>query len=194
MTRVLLVDHEDSFVHNIEQALRTEGARVLCLRSTAPLREAVRFDPDAVVLSPGPGHPRDRRLTGLDHRLLDRWDRERPFLGVCLGHQVVAEHYGARVVRGSEPVHGEVVKIAHDGRGIFAGVPSPTVGARYHSLVVRPASVPPSLEVSATGPEHLVMALRHRARPVESTQFHPESYLTPRGADLLRNFLRKAAR
>jgi anthranilate synthase/aminodeoxychorismate synthase-like glutamine amidotransferase len=190
--RVLLIDHEDSFVHNIEQALSTGGAEVHCLRATVPLREAVRVDPDAIVLSPGPGHPKDRRLTGLSRQLLERWDTERPFLGVCLGHQLIAEAYGASVVRAPEPVHGDVARVTHDGLGLFAGVPSPTWVARYHSLVVEPSSVPEAIEVSARGTRGLVMALRHRSRPVNSVQFHPESYLTPAGPKLLRNFLREA--
>jgi len=192
--KVLLVDHEDSFVHNIEQALRADGASVRLVRATVPLRDAVRVDPDAVVFSPGPGHPSDRRLTGLARSLLRRWDRERPFLGVCLGHQLIAEHYGAEVVRAREPVHGDIARITHDGRGVFNGIPTPTWVARYHSLVVRPSSVPSALEVSALGDGGLVMALRHRNRPVDSVQFHPESYLTRSGPRLLKNFLREARR
>lgn len=192
--KVLLIDHEDSFVHNIEQALASGGATVRCLRSTVPLREALRVDPDAIVLSPGPGHPNDRRLTGLSRALLDRWDLERPFLGVCLGHQLIAEHYGATVVRAPEPVHGDVTRVSHDGRGLFRGVPTPTMVARYHSLVVRPATVPESLEVAAHGDRGIVMALRHRRRPVQSVQFHPESYLTRSGPAILRNFLRESRR
>ncbi len=192
--KVLLVDHEDSFVHNIEQALTADGARVTCLRATTPLAESLRLDPDAIVLSPGPGHPRDRRLTGLARSLLDRWDAERSILGVCLGHQLIGEYYGARVVRAEAPVHGETSRIRHDRRGIFEGVADPTDVARYHSLVVEPGSVPPSLEVSARSDEGVVMALRHRSRPVESVQFHPESYLTADGPKILRNFLREARR
>jgi len=192
--KVLIVDHEDSFVHNIEQALARNGATVRCLRSTRPWKDAAREDPDAVVLSPGPGHPSDRRLTGLSRRLLQRWDRERPFLGVCLGHQLIAEHYGAEVVRARAPVHGDVTRIRHNGAGLFEGIPSPTFVARYHSLVVRPASVPPALEVTATGAGNIVMGLRHRSRPVQSVQFHPESYLTVAGPGLLRNFLEEAHR
>ncbi|HYA54767.1 MAG TPA: aminodeoxychorismate/anthranilate synthase component II [Thermoplasmata archaeon] len=192
--KVLLVDHEDSFVHNIEQALAAEGVDVRCLRSTVPLAEALRVDPDAVVLSPGPGHPSDRRLTGLSRRLLARWDSERPFLGVCLGHQLISEYYGARVVRARAPVHGDVTRIAHDRRGLFEGIPTPTWVARYHSLVVDPASVPYDLEVSARGSGGLVMAVRHRRHPINSVQFHPESYLTSEGPELLRNFLQGARR
>ncbi len=189
--KVLLVDHEDSFVHNIEQALAADGARVFCVRATTPIADAVRIDPDAVVLSPGPGHPRDRRMTGLARALLRKWDTERPFLGVCLGHQLIAEYYGARVTRAEAPVHGETSAIRHDGRGVFVGLPSPTDVARYHSLVVDPASIPSRLEVSARSDEGVVMALRHRGRPVESVQFHPESYLTRAGPALLRNFLKE---
>jgi anthranilate synthase/aminodeoxychorismate synthase-like glutamine amidotransferase len=192
--KVLLVDHEDSFVHNIEQALAEDGATVRCLRATTSLGDAVRVDPDAIVLSPGPGHPRDRRMTGLARALLDRWDRERPFLGVCLGHQLIAEHYGARVVRADAPVHGETSVITHDGHGIFRGLPSPTEVARYHSLLVAPASVPTALEVTARSQEGEVMALHHRQRRVDSVQFHPESYLTPAGPQLFRNFLSEARR
>ncbi len=192
--KVLLVDHEDSFVHNVEQALAALGADVLCLRSTVESRPAVRFDPDAVVLSPGPGQPGDRRRTRLSRALLERWEGERPFLGICLGHQLLAERYGAQVVRARAPVHGERTRIVHDGRGVFRGVGSPIDVARYHSLVVAPATVPPSLEVSAWGGGHVVMALRHRTHPVESVQFHPESYLTREGPALLANFLREAHR
>jgi anthranilate synthase/aminodeoxychorismate synthase-like glutamine amidotransferase len=192
--KVLLVDHEDSFVHNVEQALRQESAEVRCLRATTPLRDAIRYDPDAVVLSPGPGHPHDRRLTGLARELLRRWDDERPFLGVCLGHQLIAEYYGGKVVRADAPVHGETTPVTHDGHGIFSGIPSPVEFARYHSLVVDPTSVPAALELTAESPPHVVMALRHRNRPVESVQFHPESYLSPTGPRLFRNFLNQARR
>lgn len=192
--KVLLVDHEDSFVHNIEQALRTLGAEVRCVRSTTGLAPAAAYDPDAVVLSPGPGHPEDRRLTRLSRELLDRWEEERSFLGVCLGHQLIAMRAGARVVRARAPVHGERTPVTHDGRTIFAGAPSPMLAARYHSLVVDPASVPDDLEVSAWGRGRVVMALRHRTRPVESVQFHPESYLTAAGPRLFSNFLKGARR
>ncbi|HYB77451.1 MAG TPA: aminodeoxychorismate/anthranilate synthase component II [Thermoplasmata archaeon] len=192
--KVLLVDHEDSFVHNIEQALAARGASVRCLRSTEPLEEAVRVDPDAVVLSPGPGHPNDPRRTRLSRSLLRMWDQERPFLGVCLGHQIIGQHFGAKVVLAPEPVHGDVTVVRHNGEGLFCGVPTPTSAARYHSLLVDRSTVPRTMEVTAVSDEGLVMALRHRRRPVHSVQFHPESYLTPFGPRLFVNFLREARR
>jgi len=192
--RVLLLDHEDSFVYNIAQALGAAGAEVVTLRATRPSSEFRRVDPDAIVLSPGPGHPSDRRITGRARELLTAWDRERSFLGVCLGHQVIGEHYGARVTRGTAPVHGETATLTHDGRGVFRHLPSPMWGARYHSLVVAGAGLPRDLEISARDSAGVVMALRHRNRPVESVQFHPESYLTPEGPHLLSNFLREARR
>ncbi len=186
--KILLVDHEDSFVRNVEQALRCEGARVTRLRARRPVREFLRSDPDGIVLSPGPGHPQDRSMTGVARALLERWDRERPFLGICLGHQIIGDHYGGRVVHADSAVHGETSPIRHDGRGLFLHVPDPTPVARYHSLMIDSASVPSELEVSARSPG-VVMAVRHRARPVESVQFHPESYLTPAGRRMFRNFL-----
>lgn len=191
--RILLVDHEDSFVRNIEQALRLEGATVDCLRAQRPVQEFVRSDPDAIVLSPGPGHPRDRRMSRTARALLRRWDSERPFLGICLGHQIIGDHYGDSVIRAAAPVHGETSRVRHDGRGVFLGVDDPTDVARYHSLVIDPPTVPASLEVSARSGA-VVMAVRHRGRPVESVQFHPESFLTPAGRRMFRNFVRGARR
>ena len=185
--RILLIDHEDSFVHNIEQALRADGAEVVCLRCTAALATAVRVDPDGIVLSPGPGHPRDRRVTGLARALLARWDTERPFFGVCLGHQLIGDYYGGRVGRAPEPVHGEVATVRHDGAGVFRGIPSPLRGARYHSLVVD-AELPDCLEESARG-DGVLMGLRHRELPAEGGQFHPESVLTEHGKEMLMSFM-----
>ncbi|MCI4372504.1 MAG: aminodeoxychorismate/anthranilate synthase component II [Thermoplasmata archaeon] len=192
--KVLLIDHEDSFVYNIAQALGAARAEVVTLRATRPVSEARKVDPDAIVLSPGPGHPRDRRITGLARDLLGLWDRERPFFGVCLGHQLIGEYYGARIRRGEEPVHGEAVPLSHDREGVFRGVPSPTLGARYHSLIVANANLPPALEVSAWDASGVIMGMRLRDRPVESVQFHPESYLTPMGPRMLANFLSGARR
>jgi len=192
--RILLIDHEDSFVHNLEQAMRADGAEVRCLRCTAPLRDAVASDPDGVVLSPGPGHPSDRRITGLARALLDQWREERSFFGVCLGHQLIGEYFGGRVLQAPAPVHGEIGRVHHDGRGVFAGVASPLAGARYHSLAVDRRRIPSELEVSAWGTDGVVMGLRHRQFAIESVQFHPESYLTASGPRIMANFLAGAHR
>ncbi len=192
--KLLLIDHEDSFVYNLYQALASLGARVDCLRYTAGVDAAVATDPDGLVLSPGPGHPSDRRVTGLSRALLTRWARERPVLGVCLGHQLIAEFYGGRVVRAEAPVHGEAVAIRHRESPLLAGVPSPFRAARYHSLVVDGARLPPRLRVTARADGGTVMALDHRSAPVHGVQFHPESYLTPDGPRILANFLAEVRR
>ncbi|MCI4353446.1 MAG: aminodeoxychorismate/anthranilate synthase component II [Thermoplasmata archaeon] len=192
--KVLLVDHEDSFVYNLYQALRLLGARVDCVRYTEPVARSVRADPDAIVFSPGPGHPRDRRVTGHARRLLARWEGERSFLGVCLGHQLIGEFYGGRIDRADAPVHGETVEVEHSEVPLFRRVPRRFRAARYHSLVVRRDGFPRVLSVTASTRRHTIMALDHRTHPTHGVQFHPESYLTPAGPQILRNFLREARR
>lgn len=192
--KVLLIDHEDSFVYNLYQALVRLDAEVRCIRYHEPVLESVRWDPDAVVLSPGPGHPRDRRVTGHSRALLDRWHDERPVLGVCLGHQLIGDYYGAAVGRAAAPVHGEAVPVEHHGGSLFQGVPRAFLGARYHSLVVRRRGLPRDLVVRAQTHSGTIMALEHRRDPVHGVQFHPESYLTPAGPRILRNFLSEARR
>lgn len=192
--KVLLVDHEDSFVYNLYQTLEALGAQVECIRYTEPIRRSVATDPDAIVLSPGPGHPNDRRITGHSRQLLNRWRRERPFLGVCLGHQLIGEYYGGRVGRAESPVHGETVEIEHIDAPLFRNVPSKFRGARYHSLVVQREGLPRDLAVTATAPRRTIMALDHRSDPVHGVQFHPESYLTPDGPQILKNFLEEVRR
>ncbi len=192
--KVLLIDHEDSFVYNLYQALELLGARVRCVRYTDPVPDSLRWNPDAIVLSPGPGHPRDRRITGHARALLDQWHANRPFLGVCLGHQLIGEYYGARVGRAAAPVHGESVQVEHSGGRLFRNVPPRFRGARYHSLVVRHEGLPAGLLVRAKTRSGTIMALEHRTDPVHGVQFHPESYLTPQGPRILRNFLREARR
>lgn len=192
--RVLLIDHEDSFVYNLYQGLETLGAAVDCVRYTEPLRRSLALDPDAIVLSPGPGHPSDRRITGHARRLLDHWRTEKPFLGVCLGHQLIGEYYGGRVGRADSPVHGETVEIEHADAPLFRHVPTRFRGARYHSLVVQRQGLPKDLVVAAATRDHTIMALDHRTDPVHGVQFHPESYLTPEGPRILQNFLAEARR
>jgi anthranilate synthase component 2 len=142
--------------------------------------------PRAIVISPGPGTPaRAGRIVDLI-----RLDKSTPLLGVCLGHQAIGEAFGARVVRGSLPVHGKVTEVRHDGEGLFAGCPAPMQTARYHSLIVDRATLPQALRVDAETPDGVVMAVSHRERPIYGIQFHPESYGTADGDRIVINFLR----
>lgn len=192
--RVLLVDHEDSFVYNLAQALERLRAEVRVVRPDVPFArvEATAFD--AIVLSPGPGAPSDLRVTGLSRRLLRSRGSATPVLGVCLGHQLLAEVAGGRVAPLPAPVHGEAVDVLHRGDALFAGVPSPFPAARYHSLRVLSRGLPAGLRVTARDRRGTVMAIRATDRPSVGVQFHPESYLTPHGDRILANFLAEVRR
>ncbi len=189
--RVLVIDNYDSFVYNLVQYLGELGAEPLVHRhDELTLDEIVALDPDAVLVSPGPGRPED---AGLSNDVIRRFAGRRPVLGVCLGHQCIGQVFGGEVVRAPEIMHGKTSLIRHDGRGVFAGLPQPFEATRYHSLVVERSSVPPELEITAWTDDGIVMGLRHREHAVEGVQFHPESILTGCGHDLLRNFLAAAA-
>jgi anthranilate synthase/aminodeoxychorismate synthase-like glutamine amidotransferase len=180
---VLVVDNYDSFTYNLAQYLGELGAEVEVLRSD--VEALLERQPDRVIVSPGPGKPED---AGLSMRAVRSFgEGGTPVLGVCLGHQSLAQEFGGRVVRGA-PVHGKTAEMEHDGRTIYAGLESPLVVGRYHSLVVDPAGLPDSLEVSARAGD-VIMGLRHSELPIEGVQFHPESVLTPQGKQMLRNFL-----
>jgi anthranilate synthase component II len=190
--RVLVVDNYDSFVYNLVQYLGELGAEPLVHRhDELSLAEIEALEPDAVLISPGPGRPED---AGLSNEVIRRFAGRRPVLGVCLGHQCLGQVYGAEVVRAAEIMHGKTSLIHHTGVGVFAGLPSPFEATRYHSLVVARGSVPAELEITAWTDDGTVMGLRHRHHeiPVEGVQFHPESILTAPGHDLLRNFLAPA--
>ena len=188
--RVLVIDNYDSFVYNLVQYLGELGAEPLVYRHDAlSLDDVERLSPDAVLISPGPGRPEG---AGLSNTVIERLAGSVPILGVCLGHQCIGQVFGGDVVRAPEVMHGKTSVIRHEGRGVFAGLPSPFEATRYHSLVVAPESVPPVLEVTALSSDGVVMGLRHREHWVEGVQFHPESILTVGGHDLLRNFLAAA--
>jgi anthranilate synthase component 2 len=188
--RVLVIDNYDSFVYNLVQYLGELGADPLVHRCDGlSLDEIAALDPDAVLISPGPGRPED---AGLSNAVIEHFAGERPVLGVCLGHQCIGQVYGGDVVRAPEIMHGKTSLIHHDGTGVFASLPSPFEATRYHSLVVDRASVPAELAITAWTEDGVVMGLRHRELAVEGVQFHPESILTASGHDLLRNFLARS--
>jgi len=185
--RVLVVDNYDSFVYNLVQELGELGAEPVVFRNDAIDVGGIRSaSPDAVLISPGPGRPDDG---GVSLDAVRQLGGEIPLLGVCLGHQCIGQAFGGEIEPAPQLMHGKTSEIHHDGKGVFAGLPNPFVATRYHSLVVRPESVPPELEVTAKSSDGVVMGLRHRSLPIEGVQFHPESVLTPSGPALLGNFL-----
>jgi anthranilate synthase/aminodeoxychorismate synthase-like glutamine amidotransferase len=187
---VLVIDNYDSFVFNLARYFERLGQHTEVVRNTAIDVAGVRaMAPDALVLSPGPCDPRQ---AGCCLDLARELHAGLPILGVCLGHQAIAEALGARIVRAAEPVHGRTSQVFHDGRSVFAGLPSPLVATRYHSLAVDAASLPPTLEVTARTADGAVMALQHCELPVVGLQFHPESVLTEYGYPILAAFLRLA--
>ncbi|MFI6206340.1 anthranilate synthase component II [Streptomyces sp. NPDC051041] len=187
--KVLLIDAYDSFVHIIDQYLRTLGAQTEVVRSlTRSPDELAASRPDAVVLGPGPGHPLESGHVELVHRFAGRV----PLLGVCLGHQAIALAHGGRVEVADQVMHGRTSTVRHDGTGIFQGLGHTLEATRYHSLVVS-QPLPEPLTVTATAADHgYVMGLRHRTLPVEGVQFHPESIMTTGGLTMLRTFLSRS--
>jgi len=185
---ILIVDNYDSFTWNLVQAFGTLGAKVGVERhDRIDAVAAVRRRPDRLVISPGPGTPRDAGRSGA---LIRAFAGRIPILGVCLGHQCIAEEFGGKTRRARRPVHGKTSLVRHDGRGVFAGLDNPTSVMRYHSLVVD-EDLPGELEGTARTEEGELMGLRHRSLPIEGVQFHPESYRTPAGLQMLRNFLKQ---
>jgi anthranilate synthase component 2 len=183
---IVLLDHDDSFVHTLARYVAELGLEpVVVSARRCSAADIVAMQPGRVILSPGPGTP-DRCLVALDLLALAP---TLPVLGVCLGHQCIATAFGARVQRAGAPLHGAASRVTHDGQGVFAGLPSPLNAARYHSLAVDRASLPDDLILTATADDHEVMGIRHRSRPVEGVQFHPESVLTEFGHSMIGNFL-----
>jgi anthranilate synthase/aminodeoxychorismate synthase-like glutamine amidotransferase len=189
--RVLLVDNYDSFTYNLYQYLGELGADTTVFRNDEiSVEAALASAPDRIVISPGPGTPDQ---AGITLELIRQSGGRIPLLGVCLGHQALGQAFGGKVVRAGRLMHGKTSEIRHDGRTVFAELPSPFTATRYHSLVVARETVPECLEVSAWTDDGVVMGLRHRERPLEGVQFHPESILTRAGKQLLANFLAASA-
>ena len=184
--RVLLLDNFDSFTYNLAQYLGDAGAEPVVVRANATLESLDATEPDALVISPGPGRPED---AGCSVAAVRHFAGRIPVLGVCLGHQAIGAAYGARVVRAGRVMHGKTSEVFHDGTGLFAGLPSPVVATRYHSLVIERESLPAELAVTAETSDGVIMGVRHRDLAVEGVQFHPESALTPEGSSMIERFL-----
>ena len=191
--RILVIDNYDSFVFNLVQYLGELGAEPVVHRNdTLTVDEALALAPDGVLVSPGPGRPEHAGF--ICDAIPAFADADTPVLGVCLGHQAIGLVYGAEVVGAATLMHGKTSEITHHGDGVFAGLPSPLTATRYHSLTLRPETLPNSLVVTATADDGTIMGARHREFDVEGVQFHPESILTVAGHDLLRNFLARCSR
>ena len=185
--KVLLIDNYDSFTYTLVQAFLILGAEVEVHRNDViSVEEALALGATHLVISPGPGTPRD---AGISMRMIEAFAGRLPIFGVCLGHQSLVEVFGGKVVRAGRLMHGKVSPVAHDAKGLFSGMPQGFQAGRYHSLIADPSSMPAVLEVTARTAEGEIMGVRHRSLPIEGVQFHPESVLTPDGPILMGNFL-----
>jgi anthranilate synthase/aminodeoxychorismate synthase-like glutamine amidotransferase len=184
---ILFVDNYDSFTYNLVSMMGVLEPGLKVVRNDAiTVAEALAMDLDGLVISPGPGHPRDAGVCG---ELVAALAPSVPVLGVCLGHQIIVETFGGKVDRAGRPMHGKTSELDHDGTGLLAGLPNPFPVGRYHSLAAVAGSLPDCLRVQATSPEGEIMAVRHVEFDTHGVQFHPESILTPDGLELLRNFV-----
>ena len=188
MFMLLMIDNYDSFTYNLVQYLGEMGQDLLVYRNDKlTLEEVKRLKPDRIVISPGPGSPKD---AGVSNEVIRELGTKLPLLGVCLGHQCIGAVFGGTVERNWRLMHGKTSPIHHDGKGVFQGLPDPFEATRYHSLVVRREGLPDVLQVTAWTKEKEVMGLKHKRYPIYGVQFHPESILTEVGKQLLRNFLK----
>jgi anthranilate synthase/aminodeoxychorismate synthase-like glutamine amidotransferase len=184
---ILLIDNYDSFVYNLARYVAELGGTPEVRRNDALDLDAIAaLAPSHIIISPGPCSPAE---AGISTAVVRRFGATVPVLGVCLGHQCIGEAYGGQIVRARRPMHGKTSRITHDGTGVFAGLPSPVVATRYHSLVIAPESVPSGLLVNATSEDGEIMGVRHAEHPVHGVQFHPESVLTQHGYRMLDRFL-----
>ena len=186
---LLLLDNYDSFTYNVYQLLAELGAEIEVVRNdVATVDELMKRGYSGVVISPGPGEPKD---SGVTEDLIREMKGSVPILGVCLGHQAIGEVFGGKVVRAPKIVHGKSSRVRHSGDGIYKGLPQPMEAARYHSLILERGTLPDCLTVTAETEDGIVMGVRHKEYDVEGVQFHPESILTPDGKKLMENFLGK---
>ena len=189
---LLVIDNYDSFTYNLVQYLSEIGQEVRVVRNDEiAAADIAALAPSHVVISPGPCTPNE---AGISLDVIRTYAGKIPILGVCLGHQAIGQAFGGKVVRAPRVMHGKTSQIFHDGKGVFTGLPNPFEATRYHSLVIEKTSVPAALEVTARTADEEIMAVRHRTLAVEGVQFHPESFLTTAGKDLLRNFVTRQGR
>lgn len=184
---ILLIDNYDSFTYNLVQYLGELGARLKVYRNDKITLQGIKkMRPRQIIISPGPGRPED---AGISNRLIREFAGKVPILGVCLGHQCIAEVFGGRIIRADRLMHGKTSLIYHNKKGIFEGIKNPFEATRYHSLLVERKNLPRDLEITAETKEKEIMAIRHKDFPVCGVQFHPESILTKEGKRLLKNFI-----
>ncbi|MCS7133053.1 MAG: aminodeoxychorismate/anthranilate synthase component II [Aigarchaeota archaeon] len=189
--KVLILDNFDSFVYNLADYVGKLGHRAEVVRSVkVTLHDILELNPDRIILSPGPGHPSQRRFTGISQEVVKELSREIPILGVCLGHQVIVHAFGGKIVKAKRIMHGKTSPVKHNGEGVFKGLRNPLIAGRYHSLVVDGENLPECFEITARSlDDDEVMAVRHKETPLVGLQFHPESILTEDGIEIIRNFL-----
>ncbi len=184
---ILMIDNYDSFTFNLVQYLGILGENIKVRRNDKiSLDEIKKMEPSRIVISPGPGRPAS---AGMSKDIIKHFYKEIPILGVCLGHQCIGELFGAEVINSGVVIHGKTSKIYHDGKSIFKGIENPFEAARYHSLILKKDTIPSSLRVTARTEDGIVMGIRHKGYKLEGIQFHPESFLTPVGLSILKNFI-----
>nr|WP_245579492.1 aminodeoxychorismate/anthranilate synthase component II [Halonatronum saccharophilum] len=184
-----MIDNYDSFTYNLVQFLEELGEELVVKRNDQiEIEEVEKLDPEIITISPGPSNP---TKAGLSLEIVKEFKGKKPVLGICLGHQVIAHHFGAKIVKAKEPVHGKVHPIEHNNTGVFKGLNNPLQVTRYHSLVIDKATLPQELEVTAVTYEGEIMGIKHREYSIEGVQFHPEAILTEQGQQILENFIKK---
>jgi anthranilate synthase/aminodeoxychorismate synthase-like glutamine amidotransferase len=186
---IVLIDNYDSFTYNLVQRLGEIDPSLhlhVARNDRITPEEIAALDPSHIIISPGPCTPNE---AGVSNAVIARFAPTVPLLGVCLGHQCIGQSFGAEIVRADRIMHGKTSRIHHDGKGLYRGLPNPFEATRYHSLVIRPGSLPPELAIVARTEEGEIMGVRHSSYPLEGVQFHPESFLTTHGTTLLRNFI-----
>ncbi|WP_319371028.1 aminodeoxychorismate/anthranilate synthase component II [uncultured Ilyobacter sp.] len=187
---ILMIDNYDSFTYNLVQYLSQLGEEVVVKRNDEITSEEIeKLSPNMIVISPGPCTPDD---AGISLEVIENFKGKIPILGICLGHQSIAQAFGAKIIKASEPVHGKVHEITHNNKGVFKNLNNPLKVTRYHSLIVERESIPKCLEITAYGPKGEIMGLKHRSCLIEGVQFHPEAILTEQGLELLYNFLKES--